>query len=108
MTAVTILDEAEDELLEAIEYYEGKSPGLGLDFAKEVKASVELIRHFPEACALREDGTRRCLTRRFPYIIVYLSHEGRVWVVAIAHCKRRPGYWADRIGGPGSGSPDLA
>ena len=98
MTSVTILHEAELELRDAVGYYEERSPGLGLDFGAEVEASVEFVRGFPERWALRPDGTRRYLTHRFPYVVVYMYLQDHVWVIAIAHCKRRPGCWANRIG----------
>ena len=97
MTPVTILDEAQAELREAIAYYEGKRPGLGFDFAREVEASIESVRCFPERWPLRGDATRRYLLQRFPYIIVYLFLTDRVWVIAVAHCKRQPGYWSERV-----------
>lgn len=57
MTPVTILGEAEAELKDAVTYYEDKRPGLGFDFAREVEASVESVRRFPERWHLRSDGT---------------------------------------------------
>ena len=98
MNSTTILHEAEVELWEAMGYYEERSPGLGLDFEAEVEASVDAIRDFPERWPVRPDGTRRYLTPRFPYVVVYLYLQDHIWVIAIAHCKRRPGYWANRIG----------
>lgn len=98
MRPVTILSEAEGELWEVVEYYEAMCPGLGLDFAAELESSFETISHYPEHRPLREDGTRRYLMHRFPYIVVYMYLNEKIWVVAIAHCRRRPGYWADRIG----------
>jgi plasmid stabilization system protein ParE len=97
MTPVIILDEAAAELREAVTYYEDKRPGLGFDFAREVEASVESIRRFPERWRARSDATRRYLVQHFPYIVVYLLLHDRIWVIAIAHCKRHPGYWSDRV-----------
>lgn len=97
MNGTTILREAEVELWEAVAYYEARSPGLGLDFEAEVEASIETVREFPGRWPVRPDGTRRYLTRRFPYILVYLHHQDHIWIIAISHCKRRPGYWANRI-----------
>ena len=97
MTPTTILHEAEVELWEAVEHYESRCPGLGLDFEAELEASFEAVSRYPERWPLREDGTRRYLTHRFPYLVVYMYLNEHVWVIAIAHCKRRPGYWADRI-----------
>ncbi len=97
MIPVTILHEAEVELREAVAYYEEKSPGLGLDLEAEIERSIRTIRDFPERWPLREDGTRRYLTHRFPYLVIYAYLKDRIWIIAIAHCKRRPGYWKDRI-----------
>lgn len=76
---------------------EDKRSGLGFDFVREVEASIESVRRFPERWPLRNDTTRRYLVRHFPYIIIYLFLNDRIWVVAIAHCKRDPGYWTERI-----------
>lgn len=97
MTPSTILHEAEVELWDAVAYYEDKSPGLGLDFEAEVERSVDSIKRFPERWPLREDGTRRYLTHRFPYLVVYIYFEVQIWIISIAHCRRKPGYWSDRI-----------
>ena len=97
MTSVIILREAEAELREAVAYYEDKRPGLGFDFAREVQASVESVRHFPERWPLRNDATRRYLVQHFPYIVVYLFLNDCVWIIAVAHCKRQPGYWSERV-----------
>ncbi len=97
MTDATILHEAEMELREAMSYYEDKAAGLGLDFEAEIEQAVETICEFPERWPLRKDGTRRYLMRRFPYLVVYAYLNDHVWILAFAHCKRRPGYWTDRI-----------
>nr|VFK18882.1 MAG: Plasmid stabilisation system protein [Candidatus Kentron sp. LPFa]VFK33453.1 MAG: Plasmid stabilisation system protein [Candidatus Kentron sp. LPFa] len=99
MTDVTILHEAEVELWEAVAYYEDRVQGLGLDFETEIERSVRTIAEHPECWPLRQDGTRRYLTHRFPYLVVYAYENGHVWILAIAHCKRRPGYWHNRIRG---------
>ena len=97
MIPATVLGQAEAELWHAVEYYESECPGLGLDFEAQVRASVNVIRHFPQRWSLREDGTRRYLVHRFPYLVVYMHLHDHVWIIAIAHCKRRPGYWKERI-----------
>ncbi len=97
MIPVTILHEAEVELPEVVAYYEEKSPGLGLDLEAEIEQSIRTIRDFPERWPLREDGTRRYLTHRFPYLVIYAYLKDHIWIIAIAHCKRRHGYWKDRI-----------
>ncbi len=96
MTSVTILHEAEVELWEAVQFYENRCAGLGLDFEKEIKAAIELIQQSPGRWAVRKDGTRRYLVHRFPYFVVYLQHKDHVWIIAFAHCRRKPGYWSGR------------
>ena len=96
MTSVIILHEAELELWEAVEFYENRCAGLGLDFEKEAKAALEIIRQSPGRWPIHKGGTRRYLVHRFPYFIVYVLHKERVWVVAFAHCRRRPAYWSGR------------
>lgn len=96
MSEITILHEAEVELWDAVAYYEEKADGLGLDFETEMERSLQTICESPERWPLRQDGTRRCLTHRFPFLVVYTCQNDHVWVVAFAHCKRRPGYWAKR------------
>jgi len=96
MTAITILHEAERELSEAVSYYESKYPGLGIDFLKEVESGLKMVGDLPTLWPLREDGTRRYLVHRFPYLVVYVHQENHIWVIAFAHCKRKSGYWKER------------
>lgn len=72
MINVTFLYEAEIEFWEAVAYYEDKVSGLGLDFKAEIKWYTQLITEHPERWPSRADGTRRCFTRKFPYLIVYI------------------------------------
>ena len=97
MIEVTILHEAEVELWEAVAYYEDKAAGLGLDFETEVERSVQAIAESPKRWPFRDDGTRRYLTHRFPFLVVYTHRNDHIWIIAFAHCKRRPGYWANRV-----------
>ena len=96
-TPATILCEAEGELRKAFAYYEDKAPGLGFDFEAEVERAVHAIRQAPERWPLRDDGTRRHLAHRFPFVVVYMYLNNHIWILAFAHCKRNPGYWKERI-----------
>ena len=97
MTKMRFLEEADIELSKAVDYYEEIHSGLGLDFEREVKENVFKIAENPEIWALMDDGTRRFSTKRFPYQIVYFLHTGIIWIVAVAHHKRFPGYWKERL-----------
>ncbi len=97
---IRLLDVAQQEFDEAVEYYKAESPGLGDQFLLEALSAFERIRKFPKAWHPYTENTRRCQTHRFPYGIVYQILESEILVVAVAHLHRRPAYWLDRIGGP--------
>jgi plasmid stabilization system protein ParE len=88
--------EAEAEFLEAIAFYEESEPALGEEFALEVYAAVRNILSYPKAWPVLEGEVRRCLTNRFPYGILYSVEPGRVYILAVMHLHRRPGYWKQR------------
>lgn len=96
MTQVTILHEAEVEFEKSVAYYEAKATGLGLDLEAEIERAIQSICESPERWPLRIDRTRRYLAHRFPFLIIYTYENDHVWVIAFAHCRRRPGYWTDR------------
>ena len=94
---IRFLEIAQFELDDAIEYFNYEAPGLGNAFLTEVLNALDRIIKFPEAWYPCSKRTRRCLTRRFPYGIIYQIRENEILVVAIAHLHRKPGYWKDRI-----------
>ncbi len=88
------------ELNEAADYYEKRQSGLGWDFLEEVQLAIRRILDFPNAWQPLSSNTRRCLTKRFPFGVVYQIKTDEVRIIAIAHLKRRPGYWRSRVGEP--------
>jgi toxin ParE1/3/4 len=97
MKPAVIHVEARAELDEAIAYYESQKPQLGLDLQTAVEHAIEQIRRNPQLGALyKRTDIRYWVLRRFPYVIYYAELEQVIWVVAIAHGRRRPGYWKKR------------
>jgi hypothetical protein len=88
---------AKMELDDASEYYEFEVPGLGVRFREEIKLGIRRILEFPTAWAIEKDDVRRYLLHKFPYKILYSIEEDYIYIIAIAHCHRRPDYWIDRI-----------
>lgn len=88
---------ADREFDEAVRYYEDCQPGLGLDFAKEVYATIERIAAYPDAWAEMSKNTRRCLMSRFPFGVVFQVKSGMLRIIAVTNLHRRPDYWNDRI-----------
>ena len=88
--------EAEAEFIESVASYERAEPTLGEEFSLEVRAAMRNILSYPNAWPVLEGSVRRCLVNRFPYGILYSVEPDRVFVLAMMHLHRRPGYWRDR------------
>jgi len=89
--------DANEEFDKAIEYYEGCQPDLGLEFAEEVYATIARILKYPDAWSQMSKNTRRCLTNRFPYGVIYQVKSNTLRIIAIANLTRRPSYWKERV-----------
>jgi plasmid stabilization system protein ParE len=93
-----VLPEAEEELAEAAQWYETKRVGLGIELVAMVDQAFDEILDSPLSFALwRSDRPyRRKVLTRFPYVIFFRVEDDAVEIMAVAHAKRRPGYWAAR------------
>ena len=89
--------EAEEEMLEARTWYEAKSPGLGLEFARAVESALHKAERHPAAYLRVAGECRRILLRRFPYMLVFLPQDGGLIVVACFHQRRDPGSLQARL-----------
>ncbi|MBI2894035.1 MAG: type II toxin-antitoxin system RelE/ParE family toxin [Deltaproteobacteria bacterium] len=100
MTGYRFHPEARAELVGATDWY-GGCPDVSTDFAAAVQAAIERIVRFPRAYArwpgVENAEVRRCVLRRFPFVIVYAIESDEIVVLAIAHTSREPGYWARRL-----------
>lgn len=93
---VEIVQEAKIELEEAIAYYEEIEQGLGFRFKEEARHSIRWIRDNPLMPRVRTKGYRRVNLKVFPFYVAYFIHAGSIWILAIAHGRRRPEYWFER------------
>lgn len=89
---------ASRELTEAVRWYEARRAGFGAEFFDAVVEALNLVEARPEiGSPLSGDHqTRRVVVSRFPYQIVYRLRPREIIIVAVAHSKRRPGYWKSR------------
>ena len=85
------------ELQESARWYDDRMTGLGFEFLLEVKSAESKIQKNPDTWPNYEEGTKRFLLKKFPYAIIYLVTEDRIQFIAVAHCKRKPGYWKRRM-----------
>jgi toxin ParE1/3/4 len=87
------------ELAADVRYYNERYAGRGQRFAEAVERTLSLIVEFPLAFpVLYAPDIRSAKVARFPYRVVYVIVGSNIDVVAVAHTKRRPGYWRDRVG----------
>lgn len=86
---------AQDELIESALYYEAARAGLGGTFRKAVRAVLDRLIENPEL-GESQHGMRRLTVAGFPYDLVYRVTTSDVEVLAVAHHRRRPGYWRRR------------
>ena len=84
---------AREEVEDAQAWYEERSL---LAAAGEISVALRRIGEAPRRYPVAEHGTRRILLERFPFSVHYRVNEEEIVIVAVAHQKRRPGYWASR------------
>ncbi|MEM9021413.1 MAG: type II toxin-antitoxin system RelE/ParE family toxin [Planctomycetota bacterium] len=89
--------EAEREFLAAVDYYETQQASLGEDYQAEILATVSRIAKQPTVWPVLEGDVRRCLTHRFPYGVLYSVEEDAIYILAVMHLRRKPGYWKERV-----------
>lgn len=99
---VELHHEAMVELEAAVDWYDDRRPGLGLEFELEIDAAMDRIEELPRAWPHwpGDDDFRVVRVHRFPYHLPYHIDGDRAVVMAIAHDKRRRGYWHERSATP--------
>lgn len=90
--------EAREEIVETARYYENCKSGLGRAFLEELESAVQVIQENPLRWRRIKGVFRRYLLRKFPYGIIYSFEEEEIFVAAVMHQRRRPGYWIGRVG----------
>lgn len=104
---LTTLVEARIELDEAFAWYAARSATAAAGFVAEFQTALSEIGSRPEGFSLLEshegpEDFRRYVMKRYPYHIVYECLDDVILIVAVAHDRRRPGYWMGRIRGDDS------
>lgn len=89
--------EAVAEAAEAFRWYDKRSPAAADGFWLELRRARNLVTGSPETWGPYLHGTRCFRLNRYPYGLVYIERADRIIGVAVAHLRRRPGYWRTRI-----------
>jgi plasmid stabilization system protein ParE len=88
---------AQAALISAAQFYETQTGGLGLDFLLTVQRTYERLVVFPRSGTPLGRRLRRVLVPKFPYCLLYRIEPARIYIVAVMHLHRRPGYWRSRL-----------
>lgn len=86
-----------EEFDEAGRYYADINPELGVRFFREIEQLMHEICDNPQCFRKFDPPARRHFSHNFPYAVIYLDKPDCVWIVAVMHMKRRPGYWKRRV-----------
>ena len=102
MPIVRISREASEELGEAAAWYERECRGLGSRLIDAFEHAIDLLREdspplVPVVGDAALKGAKRLLLHRFPFSVIVLRRNEELFVVALAHFSRRPGYWKNRL-----------
>src|SRR5437016_11077505 len=89
--------EAHAEMIGHALYYEARSEGLGSDFLSAVEEANQRIEEFPKAGPIDRGNIRKRLVSGFPFSILYEIQPDRIYIAAVMHQHRRPGYWRERV-----------
>ncbi|MDF0643481.1 MAG: type II toxin-antitoxin system RelE/ParE family toxin [Nitrospira sp.] len=105
MKPIGFSPEAVEELAEAASWYETRQSGLALRFLQDISQAQHAIQarplSFPRLTKMAADLViRRALLSRFPYALVFLELPTEIRILAVAHAKRHPDYWLNRVGTP--------
>jgi plasmid stabilization system protein ParE len=93
MPEVTFLPAAAEEYAAASDWYWSHSELAATQFELAIEHALTEIAAGPEHWPRCDRRHRRFVLQRYPYSIVYRVHEATIIVVAVAHTRRRPGYW---------------
>ena len=96
MKPIVFHPDAAQEARDITDYYERIRPGLGDDFRADLEAVLGRIQQNPALYPIESGAIRVCPLHRFPYSVYYEEFADRIWVAAVGHQSRRPGFWARR------------
>lgn len=84
------------EYTEAVQYYLEQRVEVAQAFIDAIEDAVYRIRESPTRYIVIDEDVRRCMTRKFPYGILYTIEQDYILILAVMHCSREPGYWKKR------------
>jgi plasmid stabilization system protein ParE len=96
MADALILAGAEQDYTEALDWYATRSERAARGFEAEFARGMQSIEQAPQRFPFCDGTHQFYLMRRYPFQVIYRQTSRGPLIVAVAHAKRRPGYWQDR------------
>lgn len=97
MKPVRLRERARREFRDAIEWYRERNADVAVRFASEVRQTLKHLEQFPDAGGfvpvVRDPDVRQLPVHNFPYRVIFVRLKTHITVLAVAHHRRRPGYW---------------
>ena len=84
---------ARDELIESAQFYDSQTLGIGYRFLLSVDHVLAAIQHNPLLHTADQQGHRKWRIKKFPYNLIYKIRGDYIFILAVAHSSRKPGYW---------------
>jgi toxin ParE1/3/4 len=102
--SVRLDSEAQEEIDAAVTWYDAESQRmqLGDELLEELNRAIRRVGVRPSSFGFASGvaaryGVRRCSLERFPYALVFVELTDEIRILAVAHHRRRPGYWRGRL-----------
>lgn len=96
MLNLTFHPDVSQEIKSSYDWYQLQAKGLGDDFIKELESAFKTILALPRTWPKFGANHHRFLLSRFPFSVIYQVHSDNLYVIAIMHNSKNPGYWLKR------------
>ena len=87
---------AEEDYLHSLAWYRERNFSAAEKFDNAFWHAIHAVEDAPERWPVYFSDFRRYTLHQFPFSLVYRVEPSRVFLLAVAHGRRRPGYWMDR------------
>ena len=93
---IVLHPQADAEFLLAQHRYTDASQPLGRRFYDEITSVFRRIIEHPLRYKEFDPPARRLFANGFPYAVIYVVRPDAIWIIAVMHVRREPGYWKER------------
>jgi toxin ParE1/3/4 len=97
MPPLKFFERAAEEIEEERRFYRDRSESAEAAFLLELDHAIQSVSEGPQRWSVHIENTRRYIFPSFPFSLVYFIDQETVFVVALEHQSRRPGYWRERL-----------